>query len=152
MERRHEDEQHEQLAELDADVEREQRRQEVRAGELQRLPQREREAEAVHQAEGERDDPAALPEVRRSDDVLERHVDDRGGDRVSTSGGNHSASGARSKAEAISVIECATVNAVTTSTSGRKRRNGITRQSRNSRWSVPSRMWTNPSSTNRSAA
>ena len=65
------------------------------------------------------------------------------------SGGNHSASGARSNAEAMSVIECATVKAVTTSTSGRKRRNGITRQSRNSRWSVPSRMWKKPSSTNR---
>ena len=32
---------------------------------------------------------------------------------VSISGGNHSASGARLKAEAISVIECAMVNAVT---------------------------------------
>ena len=51
---------HEQLAELDADVEREQRRQQVRAGELQRLPQREREAEAVHEAEPERDQPAAV--------------------------------------------------------------------------------------------
>ncbi len=33
--------------------------------------------------------------------------------RVSISGGNHSASGARPNAEANSVIECATVNAVT---------------------------------------
>ena len=71
---------------------------------------------------------------------------------VSMSGGNHSASGASSKAEAISVIECATVNAVTTTTSGRKRRNGMTRQSRNSRWSMPSRMWRKPSLTKRQAA
>ena len=35
------------------------------------------------------------------------------------SGGNHSASGARPNAEAISVIECATVNAVTITTSAR---------------------------------
>ena len=50
---------------------------------------------------------------------------------VSISGGNHSASGAKLKADAISVIECATVNAVTTKTRGRNRRNGITRHSRN---------------------
>ena len=36
------------------------------------------------------------------------------------SGGNQSASGARPNAEAISVIECATVNAVTIETSGRE--------------------------------
>ena len=59
---------------------------------------------------------------------------------VSISGGNHSASGARLYADAISVIECATVNEVTMGISARKRRNGITRQNRNSRWSVPSRM------------
>ena len=52
--------QHEQLTQLDADVERQQRRQQVRAGELQRLPQREREPEAVHEPEGERDQPAAF--------------------------------------------------------------------------------------------
>ena len=54
-----------------------------------------------------------------------------------------------SNAEAMSVIECATVKAVTTATSGRSRRNGITRQNRNSRWSMPSRMWKNPSFTKR---
>ena len=42
------------------------------------------------------------------------------------------------------MIECATVNEVTTATSARKRRNGMTRQSRNSRWSVPSRMCRKP--------
>ena len=52
---------------------------------------------------------------------------------VSISGGNHSASGTKPNAEAISEIECATVNDVTMITSGRSRRNGITRQSRNSR-------------------
>src|SRR6266487_250843 len=57
---------------------------------------------------------------------------------VSMSGGNQSASRTNPKAEAISEIECPTVNAVTMMTSGRSRRNGITRQHRNSRWSVPS--------------
>ncbi len=71
---------------------------------------------------------------------------------VSMSGGNHSASGAMSYADAMSVTECATVNAVTMGMSARNRRNGITRQNRNSRWSVPSRMWKNPSRTKPSAA
>ena len=71
---------------------------------------------------------------------------------VSTSGGNQSASGTKPKAEAISEIECPTVNAVTMMTSGRSRRNGITRQSRNSRWSMPSRMCQKPDTTKRSAA
>ena len=64
-----------QLAELDADVESEERRQQMRSGELQRLAKGEREAEAVNEAEPERDEPAALE--LGSDDVLERHVDDR---------------------------------------------------------------------------
>ena len=57
-----------------------------------------------------------------------------------------------SNAEAMSVIEWATVKAVTTAASGRRRRNGMTRQNRNSRWSMPSRMWKKPSLVNRSAA
>src|SRR5215472_1588837 len=44
--------------------------------ELQRLPQREREAESVDQPETESDHPAAL-DARGSDDIFERHVDDR---------------------------------------------------------------------------
>ena len=71
---------------------------------------------------------------------------------VSTSGGNHNASGAKSNAEAISVTECAIVNEVTMAISGRIRRNGITRQARNSRWSIPSRMWSKPRPMNRKAA
>ena len=71
---------------------------------------------------------------------------------VSISGGNHSASGTKPNAEAISVIECATVNDVTMMMSGRSRRNGMTRQARNSRWSVPSRMCQNPSTMKRSTA
>ena len=57
-EHRHEQHEHQQLAELDADVERQQRGQQVRSGELQRFAQGERETEAVHQAEREGDDPA----------------------------------------------------------------------------------------------
>ena len=63
---------------------------------------------------------------------------------ISTSGGNHSPSGAQPRAAAASVIECATVNAVAMTTSGRSRRNGITRQAMKSRWSVPSRMCRKP--------
>ena len=57
-ERRHQHEQHRELADLDAEVESEQRGDQVVAGELQRFAQREREAEAVHDAEREGDDPA----------------------------------------------------------------------------------------------
>ena len=49
------------------------------------------------------------------------------------SGGNHSPSGATLYTEAMSVIECATVNEITTASSERTRRNGMTRQNRNRR-------------------
>ena len=52
---------------------------------------------------------------------------------TSMRGGNQSALGAKSNADAINVIEWATVNDVTMTTSGRTRRNGMTRQRRNSR-------------------
>ena len=57
---------------------------------------------------------------------------------VSISGRNQSASGTKPKAAAISEIEWASVKAVTRITSGRRRRKGRTRQSRNRRWSMPS--------------
>ena len=91
----------------------------MRAGELQRLAERERETESVHQAEGERDHPAALAQTLGSGDVLERHVDDRGGDGGFDERRKPERVGARSNADATSVIECATVKAVTTMTSGR---------------------------------
>ena len=50
------------------------------------------------------------------------------------------------------VIECATVNEVTIGISARARRKGITRHSRNNRWSMPSRIWKKPRPTKRSAA
>ena len=53
--------------------------------------------------------------------------------KVSIKGGNHDTAGARSNADAISVIECAIVNEVTIATSGRNRRKGMIRQKRNSR-------------------
>ena len=59
LQRGHQQGEHDELAELHANVEREQRRQHVGAGELKGLAKREREAEAVDQAERERDDPAA---------------------------------------------------------------------------------------------
>ena len=73
-ERRQNDRQHEELTELDADVEREQRRQQVRSRELKRLPQRERKAESMHQAKAERNHPAALDVGAHH--ILQRHVDD----------------------------------------------------------------------------
>ena len=51
---------------------------------------------------------------------------------VSMSGANQSAVGARPRVDAMSVIECATVNDVMTAISGRSRRNGITRHRRKS--------------------
>ena len=113
--------------ELDADVERQQRRQQVRAGELQRLAQREREAEAVHQSRTRRRSTPARAIGGASsgarvprDDVLERHVDDRDGDQRLDERRKPERVGARSYADAISVTECATVKDVTTTTSERK--------------------------------
>src|SRR5262245_8541909 len=70
-----------QLPELDADVEREQRHEQVRPGELQRLPQGERESESMNQTEPESDHPSAPEAVLEAapDDVFERHIYD--GDR-----------------------------------------------------------------------
>ncbi len=72
--------QYQELSQLDPDIERQQRRQQVGAGKLQRLPESERETEAVDQAEAECDDPSS-PYAGASGDVLERHVDDGHGDQ-----------------------------------------------------------------------
>src|SRR5580704_14398890 len=76
--RRNEDAQNGELADLDPDVEREQRYQQVRPGELQLLLEDVGEAEAMDEAEEPGNDPA--PPQARADDVLERQVDDRHGD------------------------------------------------------------------------
>ena len=78
-ERRDQQHEHEQLPQLDADVERQQRGQQMRAGELQRLAQREREPEAVHEAEGERHEPAAFQRQARR---VRRTRDERSGSGV----------------------------------------------------------------------
>ena len=57
--------QHQQLADLHADVERQQRRHQVIAGELQALAQQERKAEPVDQPEAERHHPSPLRGSRR---------------------------------------------------------------------------------------
>ena len=82
---------HRELGNLDPGIEGDQRRQQVRAGELQPLAQREREAEPVHQAEPRRHGPAASERPRSRavgarrprvlDDVLERHPHDRDGNQ-----------------------------------------------------------------------
>ena len=97
----------------------------------QRLPQCERETKTVHEAESEGDHPPSFD--LRADDVLDRHVDDRKRDEHFHEWWKPKRIGRYAKAEAMRVIECATVNEVTTSTSGRKRRNGMMRQRRKSR-------------------
>ena len=76
--RRNEDAQNGKLADLDPDVKREQRYQQVRPGELQLLLEDVGKAKAVDEAEEPGNDPA--PAQAGADDVLERHVDDRYGD------------------------------------------------------------------------
>ena len=129
----------------------EQRRQHVIAGELQRVLQREREAEAVHEPEAERDRPARARV--RADDVLDapcRRSTARSAFRRAA--GTTARSAPAPYADAISVTECPAVNAVTIHTSARScRRNGTTRQSRNKRWSAPSRMCSKPCTRNLSS-
>src|ERR1700730_9791295 len=97
IERRHQQQHHEQLPELYSDIERQKRREQMRACELKRLPEHERKTEPVHQAESERDHPPALHIA--TDDVLERHVDNRHRDqrfderRKPQSGGHESEGG-----------------------------------------------------------
>src|SRR5262249_35557347 len=73
-----------QLADLEPDIESEERGEEMITRELQRLAQRERKAEAVNEPERKRDDPAprhgTVAAERGTDDVLERHVEDGDGD------------------------------------------------------------------------
>ena len=71
------DHEQEQLPELHAHVERGECREQVTPGELQPFAEREREAEAVNEAEPEGHHPAVFEPVRRQDDVLEREPDDR---------------------------------------------------------------------------
>ena len=72
--------------------------------------------------------------------------------RVSTNTGNQAPAGVTPYAAAMSVTECATVNEVTTSRRLRNRRKGMMTHSRNSRWSMPPRIWKNPDLTNTRAA
>jgi len=69
---------HQQLAELDAEIEREQRQQEPAAWQAD-LAQHRGESQAVHQPEAEHQKPA--PSRRARDQVLEADVGDREGDR-----------------------------------------------------------------------
>ena len=75
--------QHQNLTKLDADVERQERRQQMRPSELHRLTQREGKTKSMHEAEYEGDDPppAQLDGRRGSShvmsNILERHVNDR---------------------------------------------------------------------------
>src|SRR5213080_4532259 len=78
LERRDQQNEHEKLAKLDADVEGKKRGEQVGAGELQRLPQGERETETMHKAEAKRHHPAAL-QAAAANDVFERHINDGNG-------------------------------------------------------------------------
>ena len=72
------DQDHEQLTELDAHVERQKRDYQVISAERQHVPQRVGETEPVHESEPEYGHPA--PAQAGGNDVLQRHVDDGGGD------------------------------------------------------------------------
>jgi hypothetical protein len=63
------------LADLDADIEGNERQHKMIAGKLQFVAQRKREPEAMNEPENARDEPA--PRKIRRDQVFERHVDDR---------------------------------------------------------------------------
>lgn len=76
VQNRNQKNQHQELPQLHAYVEGEQRGEHVAAPELERLAERERESKSVDQSKAEGDDPAPM-HVRRSHNVLERHVDDR---------------------------------------------------------------------------
>src|SRR5256886_3923289 len=78
LECRDQQNEHEKLAKLDADVEGKKRSEQVGAGELQRLPQGEREAKSMHKAEAKRHHPAAL-QAAAANDVFERHINDGNG-------------------------------------------------------------------------
>src|SRR2546430_552855 len=78
LECRDQQNEHEKLAKLDADVEGKKRSEQVGAGELQRLPQGEREAKSMYEAEAEGHHPAAL-QAAAANDVFERHINDGNG-------------------------------------------------------------------------
>jgi hypothetical protein len=65
LQHRHEDGERGKLAELDADVEGQQRRQQMRPGKLQRFAERKRKPEAVHESKRERRHPAACDAASR---------------------------------------------------------------------------------------
>ena len=67
------------VSQLDADIEGKKRGEQVGAGELQRLPQGEREAKSMYEAEAEGHHPAAL-QAAATNDVFERHINDGNGD------------------------------------------------------------------------
>ena len=64
--------------------------------------------------------------------------------KVSTKGGNQRPEGTMPKAEAISVIEWANVNAVITIMSERIRLHGRIRHKMNNKWSIPIKMCSTP--------
>src|SRR5437660_10823657 len=78
LERRDQQNEHEKLAKLDADVEGKKRGEQVGAGELQRLPQGERETKSMYEAEAEGHHPAAL-QAAAANDVFKRHINDGNG-------------------------------------------------------------------------
>src|SRR2546421_8628046 len=79
LECRDQQNEHEKLAKLDADVEGKKRSEQVGAGELQRLPQGEREAKSMYEAEAEGHHPAAL-QAAAANDVFKCHINDGNGD------------------------------------------------------------------------
>src|SRR6187200_2156775 len=102
-------------------------------GKLKGLVEHEGKSEAMDEAEPECYEPTPLQVDAHH--VFDRHVDDGYCDQRFDQRGKPQAV----RREAVRATEWATVNDVTMRTSGRNLRNGITRHSRNSRWSAPSR-------------
>ena len=72
--------------------------------------------------------------------------------KVSTKGGNQRPDGTVPSADAMSVIEWATVNAVITIINERILRQGNIRHKINNKWSIPMKMCSTPELTNRESA
>ena len=138
---REEDRHHEELAGLDAEVERDEGEGDLRTRERD-LAERAREAKSVHEAERERDAPALLG--ARDEEVLEADIGDRQRDgRLDDARrrGPYAEGG-----EGEGDRGCARVKAVTTPTSARTRPPTRMRPKRKTKWSYPVRMCSTPAS------
>ena len=135
-----------QLADLDADVEEQQRERDVPFGQAD-LAQRAGKAEAVQEAERERDEPRRPAVNAFAPAATARTISAATNTMLSAMTASTGADGTCTKPSvaSASVMLCATVNAVIVLTSSHVPRVMSTSASTNSRWSMPSRMCSTPS-------